>query len=237
MRTALEDQLTAALGLTRAPVAITFTDDPPAGVRRFMGQVPSSCSFWSLAAAAPRGASAFVTGAADHHGCPIGAYTHNVAGLDEKALGDMLSLMAGMGYVSMEEVPKIPRWASSPAAIVYARLGDAPLPPDVVLFALRPSAAMLLAEAASAAGAAGSLAPLTRPTCMALPAAAAHGGTTSLGCIGNRVYTRLDDDLLYLVVRGADVEQIAAKLGTILAANAELRKFHEGRVAEVSAGG
>jgi uncharacterized protein (DUF169 family) len=230
MQTELEDRLAAALGLTRAPVAVTFTDQPPAGVRRFMGQVPSSCSFWSLAAAAPRGSSAFVTGAGDHHGCPIGAYTHNVAGLDEKQLGDMLQLMAGLGYVSMSEVPGIPRWSSSPAAIVYARLGDAPVPPDVVVFALRPAAAMLLAEAAQAAGASGSLAPMTRPTCMALPAAAAAGGTLSLGCIGNRVYTRLDDDLLYLVVRGADVEKIAAALSTITGANRELRTFHEARL-------
>ena len=226
----LEDQLTAALALTRAPVAISFTGEPPRGVRRFMGQAPSSCSFWSLAATAPRGASAFATVPADHHGCPIGAYTHNVEGLDEKQLGDMLGLMASLGYVSMDEVPGIPRWASSPGAIVYARLGDAPVAPDLVLFAVKPAAAMLLGEATRAAGAASSLAPLTRPTCMALAAAAANGGTTSLGCIGNRVYTRLDDDLLYVVVRGADVEKIATSLATILRANHELRKFHESRL-------
>jgi uncharacterized protein (DUF169 family) len=198
-------------------------------VRKFMGQVPSSCTFWSLAASAPRGSSAFVTTPADHHGCPIGAYTHNVEGLDEKALGDMLALMNSLGYVSMEEVPGIPRWSSSPRAIVYARLGDAPVAPDVVVFALRPAAAMLLAEAAHSVGASGSLAPLNRPTCMALPAAASAGGTLSLGCVGNRVYTRLDDDHMYLVVRGADVEKIAAALPTITSANRELRAFHEAR--------
>jgi len=230
MMTDLEDRLGAALALTRAPVAITFTDEAPAGVRKFMGQAPSSCSFWSLAASAPRGSSAFVTSPADHHGCAIGAYTHNVEGLDEKALGDMLSFMASLGYVRMEEVPGIPRWSSSPRAIVYARLGDAPVPPDVVVFALRPAAAMLLAEAAHAAGASGGLAPLNRPTCMALPAAAAAGGTLSLGCIGNRVYTRLDDDHMYLVVRGADLEKILAALPAISHANHELRAFHEARV-------
>ena len=43
---------------------------------------------------------------------------------------------------------------------------------------------------------------LGRPTCMALPAAMAHGSVISSGCIGNRVYTGLGDDELYLMIPG-----------------------------------
>ena len=53
---------------------------------------------------------------------------------------------------------------------------------------------MLLEEAAIRAGVASKLPLLARPTCMAIPAAMAHGMVTSAGCIGNRVYTNIGDD-------------------------------------------
>jgi uncharacterized protein (DUF169 family) len=226
----LEQRLTRRLNLDQAPVAITFCESAPEGVRKFAGSVPSGCSFWRVAAMAPPGRGAFYTVAADHQNCPIGAHTHNIPHADGGAmLKEMLGMMAGLGYLRMEEVPQIPRWPRTPAAVVYARLGEAPLAPDVVVFACRPSAAMYLAEAARAVDAASSLPPLPRPTCMAIPAAAAHGATMSLGCIGNRVYTGIPDDHVYLMVRGADLERIAAALDTIANANAQLTTFHETR--------
>ena len=228
--TEIERTLTDRLKLDVAPVAITFCDAPPAGVRKFEGSAPSGCTFWKLAATAPVRQGAFYTVAADHQNCPIGAHTHNVPQADGgKMLNEMLGMMAGMGYVEMEEVPEIPRWPKSPAAVVYARLGEAPLMPDVVIFACRPSAAMFLGEAARAAGVASALPPLPRPTCMAIPAAAAHGATMSLGCIGNRIYTGLADDHVYMMVRGADIEKVAGALDRIVDANAQLTTFHQTR--------
>ena len=118
-------------------------------------------------------------------------------------LNEMLGMMAGLGYVKMAEVPQIPRWPRTRAAVVDARLGETPLAPDVVIVACRPSAAMYLGEAARSVGAASALPPLTRPTCMAIPAAAFQGATMSLGCIGNRVYTGIADDHIYRMVRRA----------------------------------
>jgi uncharacterized protein (DUF169 family) len=234
---ALEARLTELLSLDRAPVAVTFCDSPPVGVRRFEGSVPSGCSFWKVAATAPAGTAAFSTVAADHQNCPIGAHTHNIPQADGgKMLDEMLGMMAGIGYVRMEEVPQIPRWPRTPAAVVYARLGEAPLPPDVVVFACRPSAAMYLGEAARAAGAASALPPLPRPTCMALPAAAAQGATMSLGCIGNRVYTGVGDDHVYVVVRGTDLEAVVGALAGIIDANAQLTAFHQSRRAGLTTG-
>src|SRR5256886_7329891 len=117
----------------------------------------------------------------------------------------------------------------TPAAVVYARLGEAPLAPDVVIFACRASAAMYLGEAARSVGAASALPPLLRPTCMAIPAAAAHGATMSLGCIGNRVYTGIPDDHVYMMVRGADLGNVADALDGIMNANAQLTTFHQTR--------
>jgi len=227
---ALEGTLTTLLKLDRPPVAITFCDSAPAAIRKFQGTVPSGCSFWKIAAMAPAGQAAFYTVAADHQNCPIGAHTHNIPQADGgKMLDEMLGMMAGMGYVKMDEVPQIPRWPRTPAAVVYARLGETPLAPDAVIIACRASAAMYLGEAAHSAGVASALPPLPRPTCMAIPAAVVHGATMSLGCIGNRVYTGIPDDHVYLMVRGADLERVVDALHDIMAANAQLTAFHASR--------
>src|SRR5207253_1026268 len=87
-------------------------DEENEGVRKFMGQVPSSCSFWRVAQSAAPGKSAFFTVPSDHYNCPIGSYTHNVALPKDREheLTDVLGLMAQIGYVRMEEIPQIPRW-------------------------------------------------------------------------------------------------------------------------------
>ena len=228
---ATDTRLRALLPLERAPVAVSFCGEAPAGVPPFRGQTPSGCTFWRLAAERPAGRSAFTTAPPDHHGCPIGSYTHGLDLPPERAgeLTDMLGLMDRIGYVSPEEVPGIPRWPRASAAVVYAQLADAPVAPDAVIFALRPRAAMLLDEAARRAGVSAGLEPLPRPTCMAIPAAAQRGTTLSLGCIGNRVYTELDDGLLYMVVRGSDLDPLVTALETISAANRQLEEFHRTR--------
>lgn len=223
----LEGQLSSDLGLTRRPVAVMFRDAPPPGVAPFKGTAPSGCSFWRLAA---EGAT-FYTVPADHYNCPIGAYTHNIPLPADRAkeLQDTLGIMAGIGYVRMEEVPGIPVLPRSPGAIVYAPLGDTPLDPDVVLFSGAAARIMLLQEAAIRAGVASSLNTLGRPTCMALPAALAGGMVASTGCVGNRVYTAIAEGDLYAAVPGKDLETLAHTTATISSANATLMEYHQAR--------
>src|SRR6266849_1041096 len=76
----------------------------------------------------------------------------------------------------------------------------------------KPSAAMLLNEAANRAGIASGAPALGRPTCMALPASLQHGAILSLGCMGNRVYTGLSEDEMYFVLRGKDLVAVADSL-------------------------
>jgi uncharacterized protein (DUF169 family) len=92
---------------------------------------------------------------------------------------------------------------------------------------------MLLNEAASRAAASSALL-LGRTSFMALPAAMLHGTVTSLGCIGNRIYTGLGDDELYVVVPGAKLESVSQALGVIATANATLEEFARGRQASLS---
>ena len=224
---ALEQSLTSALSLGRRPVAVAFRDAAPAGVVRFTGTEPSGCSFWRLAAAG----QAFYTVPADHYNCPIGCHTHSIKLPAPRAaeLEQTLTFMGGIGYVRMEEVPGIPTLPKPPGAVVYAPLGDTPLDPDVVLIAGRPGRLMLLLEAAGRAGVATQPGLLGRPTCMALPAALIGGTIASTACIGNRVYTDLGDDEMYLTVPGRDLPRIAAELTTIVTANDTLADYHRSR--------
>jgi uncharacterized protein (DUF169 family) len=137
--------------------------------------------------------------------------------------------MTGTGYVRMEEIPGIPRLPQTPGVMIYAPLRDTPVDPDVVLFAGRPGQVMLLLESAIRAGVAAQVPFLGRPTCMALPAALAHGVVASTGCIGNRVYTDLGEDELYVAVPGKDLARVAEEAQIIVAANAKLTEYHRGR--------
>lgn len=228
----LEKRFTERLRLGRRPVAVTFLDAEPTGIAKFAGTEPAGCSFWRLAAEG----RTFYTVPADHFNCAVGAYTHNVHLPPDRVqeTETMLGMMFNLGYVKPEEVPGIPRLAKEPAAITFAPLADAPLPPSVVIFALRSSTSMLLNEAAVRAGAASSLPILGRPSCMAVPAALAQGTVTSLGCIGNRVYTGLGTDDMYVVVPGAKLEVVSDALGVIATANTTLEEFARGRQTSLS---
>ena len=223
----LEQKISEAVKIRKRPVAVAFLDATPAGVQRFEGTEPSGCSFWRLAAEG----RVFYTVPENHFNCAVGAYTHNISLSPEreKETDQTLKMMFELGYVKPEEVPQIPRLSKAPAAIVYAPLGDAPVAPDVVLFACKPSSAMLLNEAANRAGVASGAPALGRPTCMALPALLQQGAILSLGCMGNRVYTGLGEDEMYIVLRGRDLPAVADALGVITNANAALNDYATGR--------
>lgn len=242
----LETQLGIDLDLGGRPVAVAFRPAPPPGVEKYEGVQPSGCSYWRLAS----DGRTFYTVADQHYNCPIGSYTHNIALPPARApeLEETLGFMTDIGYLRMAEVPAIPRLAEPPGVVVYAPLGATPVDPDVVLFWGPPGRIMLLQEAALRAGVAAALAPgapaapllrggvemLARPTCMVLPAALQFGTVASTGCIGNRVYTGLDDSELYVAVPGRDLHAVARETSVIRAANATLLEYHRGRKRELA---
>ena len=227
----IERRLTDILHLSRRPVAIAFRDTPPDGVLQLSGSQPSGCSFWRLAA----GGQAFYTVPSDHYNCPIGSYTHNIPLPPEREaeLTGTLGLMVDIGYIKMEEVPGVPRLPKTPPVTVYAPLSQTPVAPDAILFAGTPAKLMLLHEAATRA--AKQVLPLLgRPTCMAIPAALTGGVASSLGCIGNRIYTGIADDQMYTVVAGSDLDAIVREIDTIASANTHLALYHQGRRATLA---
>lgn len=222
-------RLTSLLGLASRPVAIAFPDSPPAGIPRVDAAAPAGCGYWPKAAES----EAFFTEAADHMSCPIGAHTHAVDLPPDTAreLEGLVGTMVGLQYIRMEEVPRIPRRRTPLRYAVYAPLESSPVPPAVVMVRGSARQVMLLTEAAMLAGVGPDGALMGRPTCAAIPAAEGSGrAAVSLGCIGNRVYTKLADGELYATLPGAVLGAVVEKLEVILNANAALESFHRGRL-------
>jgi uncharacterized protein (DUF169 family) len=229
--TAQQTSALANLGLANAPVAIAFTNTAPEGVSRVDGALAASCSYWREASN-----RSFYTTVDDHSGCPVGAFTHGVSLSPQQAteLQSLVGLMVELKYIKQEEIPLIPHRTAPMRFAVYAPLAAAAFSPDVVIFRGNARQIMVLSEAARAAGIAEAAAVMGRPACAMIPqSVAAQTGVTSMGCIGNRVYTGLRDDELYITVPGPAVANFLDQLATVLEANIALERFHRNRAMQM----
>jgi uncharacterized protein (DUF169 family) len=225
--------LTELLHLASDPVAVSFVDTAPPGVPHVSAVEPAGCGYWRRAAAG----EVFYTDADDHKRCPVGAHTHNVplSSAEQQELMSLMQTMVGLSYLKMDEVAQIPTRTTPLRVAVYAPLSAAPVPPDVVLVRGRAQQLMLLAEAAQAAGVAGTGAAMGRPTCAVLPEAINSARTVaSFGCIGNRVYTGAGDADAYFAIPGPQLAAVEEQLAVIVRANQALEKFHRERAATLT---
>jgi uncharacterized protein (DUF169 family) len=119
-------------------------------------------------------------------------------------------------YLRMEEVPDIPTLEKAPASFRH----------DLVLIAAQPSAAMLIYETALRAGAGAALAnTLGRPAQIGL-------ASLSLGCMGNRTFTGLPAEELYVCIPGSHWTGVVTKLTEIGKANSEMQQFSSNHKAQ-----
>jgi uncharacterized protein (DUF169 family) len=223
-------QSLAKLALARSPVAIAFLANPPDGMSRIDRPAPAGCGYWKLASEG----QAFYTTSDDHQNCPVGAFTHGVTLTPSKAeeLQALVGTMIQLHYLREEEVPTIPHRTEPMQVAAYAPLDRATFEPDVVIFRGNVRQIMLLSEAARAAGVFEGGTAMGRPACAMLPHALATAtSVASVGCIGNRVYTELADDELYLAMPAKALGAMLEQLDTIVTANEELEKFHQERKA------
>jgi len=219
------------LGLEHPPVAIGLFDTPPRGLTRWQdGPVPAGCAFWREA----QEGRAFYTIPADHYNCAIGAYTHAIPlpMAREQELMDTVGFMVEANYISMDEVPAIPKLSDTPAYIAYAPVALGAFEPSVVVVSAKPAVAMLLYEAAIAAGASnGMMTVLGRPGCAVVPLTmGATGVSVSLGCRGNRTFTGLADDRMYVCVAGAKWNAVVDKLAEVAAANNTMADHYAAKI-------
>ena len=227
------DRIQEVLNLSAPPIAIGFSAEPPAGLERWPGgAVPAGCVFWREAMKG----RAFYTVPADHYNCAVGAYTHAIplpAGRGAQ-LEDTLQFMVLKEYLRMEEVPGIPTLEKTPAYISYAPVETAPFRHDLILIAAKPAAAMLIYETALRSGAGAALAnTLGRPACAVLPLASRTGvASLSLGCMGNRTFTGLPDEELYVCIPGARWDSLVSKLTEIGRANSAMQQHYRNHKAQ-----
>jgi uncharacterized protein (DUF169 family) len=217
------------IGLSRPPIAVGFLSEPPTGLPRIDRAAGAGCAYWKHASEG----HAFYTLPEDHHNCPVGAFTHGVVLPPAKAqeLESLVGTMIQLQYLQSEEIPQIPHRTQPLQVVAYAPLERAAFPADVVIFCGTARQIMLLSEAARVAGVFEAGAAMGRPACAMVPHAIDAGvGVASLGCIGNRVYTGLPDDELYLALPVQALDGVMERLAATIHANDELEHFHRDRL-------
>ena len=186
----------------------------------------AGCMFWEKAMSG----QTFYTVPSDHYNCAVGSYTHRIGLPAERAheLNDTIVFMAENNYVASADVPGIPTLARSPGAVAYGPMDGAGFKADIVLIAAKPAQAMLIYEAAIKAGAGSALTnALGRPACAVLPLTTTSSQTSiSLGCKGNRTFTGLPDEEMYVAIPGDKWERVIEKLAEVHEAHAAMERYY-----------
>lgn len=215
---AIAVQLTRQLDLERPPVQVTYLEEPPGGVPKHPGGVPSVCTFFAFGAERP-----FYAALPQHEDCEVGAFVLGVPATGEAGgrLMSTIGRMQSVGYLNPGEEAHVPHNATPPKYVAYGPLGSLPMPPTGVLIFATPRSAMLAVEAAGSGVDAQPVSVNARPMCAIMPIL--NQGTRvgiSLGCTGSRIYTDLGIDQMVVGVRGDHLARFAEKLDQIVEANA-----------------
>jgi len=217
-----------SLNLQWKPVAIGFMPAPPALLPRVDHSLPAGCAYWKYASEG----RAFYTTPEDHFNCPIGAFTHGVTlpATQKTELEGLIGTMIKLEYLQGDEVASIPHRTEPLKIVAYAPLDHATFAPEVVIVRGNVRQMMLISEAARSAGVFNGADILGRPACAMIAHAADTGNAVaSFACIGNRVYTNLADDELYVTIPGGALAKVLERLEVILSANAQLETYHKQR--------
>jgi uncharacterized protein (DUF169 family) len=211
---AQSDALTDALHLTTAPIAITFSAEPPDGVDAFddpmapptpdgrTGRVPAGCVFWIKSAD-----RTFSTVAADHANCSVGTMTHGFATLDEVAGRSDVAALLESGWVTMEMVPGIPVVSEKPGAVTYGPLAGSPVDPDVVLIRVNGKQLMVLSDAMPGLRVEG------KPQCHIVAVAKEQGEVAaSVGCMLSRTRTGMPSEEMTCAIPAAKLSDVIDRI-------------------------
>jgi uncharacterized protein (DUF169 family) len=208
------DELGSLLKLQSPPLAITFSNEAPAGVKPFdspmaepmadgrTGRVPAGCVFWIEAAG-----RTFTTEPEDHGNCSVGSLTHGLKTLSEVAGNSDVAALLESGWVTMDIVPRIPVVKERPAFITYGPLADSPVEPDVVFLRLNPKQAMLLSDAVP------DLCFEGKPQCHIIPLAKDENKIAiSMGCMLSRVRTGMSNNELTCAIPAKRLLEVIERL-------------------------
>jgi len=223
--TDLTQRFTEYLQLQHVPIGLAFVEEVPESVQHTATRVPSACTFWRLAEQ-----GVFYANASDHQECPIGMMTmgFTMPEAAQQRAQELVQTMASVQYFSPAEVSALPVIDQPHQSIIYGRLDQMPVEPDVVLCILDTQQAMLVAEALGQVNwLQGGQSAFGRPTCGVIPRSLKTGETSmSFGCVGARTYVGLTPGEVVLTIPGQKFAELVDRLQTITAANAALAPFH-----------
>jgi uncharacterized protein (DUF169 family) len=224
------------LGLRRVPIKVGFLEAPPSSLARWSGgPVAAGCVFWDRAMEG----KSFYTLAADHWNCAVGSHTHKIALPADRAgeLPATIGFMVETRYLDAAEVATIPTLERAPGAVAYAPATNDAFKADVVLLAVNAAQATLVYEAALKAGIArGSVEATSRPSCAILPASAQREVVTiSFGCRGNRTFTTIGDDEMYVAIPGPRWDDFVDRLIQVQRSNLTMGNYYQAQAAKFSA--
>ncbi|HXZ82891.1 MAG TPA: DUF169 domain-containing protein [Acidimicrobiales bacterium] len=226
---ALAERLTSALHLAVAPVAISFSDEPPPRVAPFddpmseptadgrTGRVPAGCVFWIRGAT-----STFTTVPADHGNCSVGRVTHGLATLGEVAGNADVATLLESGWVTAAEAAGLPVVSGHPGAITYGPLAATPpgVRPDVVLLRVNGRQLMVLSDAIPGLVIGG------KPQCHIVAIAKEQRLTAaSVGCALSRVRTGLAPEEMTCALPAADLDELVGAVERAAATDAGVARY------------
>ena len=210
----LSERLVKVLGLSTAPVSISFADSPPSGVDRFdapmpsatedgrQGRVPAGCVFWMHGAE-----RAFATVPEDHGNCSVGSVTHGLLAPSEVIDHSDVAELVGAGWVGPDVLEQLPQVTGQPGSVVYAPLQDTPVDPDVVLLRINARQLMVLSDALPGLSIGG------KPQCHIVALAKEHGvAAASVGCALSRQRTGMSPEEMTCALPATQLDSIVAAL-------------------------
>lgn len=223
----LANELTRALGLQHAPIAITFTNEAPTAAPRFegempepsgdgrTGQVPAGCVFWIKAAE-----KTFTTVPSDHYNCSVGSVTHGLKKLDEVMANEDVQGILEAEWVTPEEAMQLPVVQDKHDYVVYGPLADTPVDPDVVLLRVNAFQGMVMLDAFSGMDVVG------KPQCHIIPLAKEQNKIAmSTGCMLSRIRTGLSPNEMTCTIPATRLAEVVDKLETRRKANAAVGAY------------
>jgi uncharacterized protein (DUF169 family) len=219
--------LAATLGTDVPPIAITFSDAPPAGVPTFddpmppatpdgrTGRVAAGCVFWMKSTT-----RTFSTVPADHGNCSVGSVTHGMKTLGEVAGNADVAALLECGWVTMDVVPLIPVITQKPGAVTYGPLAETTLDPDVVMLRLTGRQLMVLSDALPGLRVEG------KPQCHIVAVAKEQGEiAASVGCQLSRVRTGMSNSEMTVAIPASKVASTIEALRKTAAADDAVARY------------
>ena len=223
----LANRFKQALGLSHAPIGITFSQEALAGVPFYEGEVPepsadgrtgkvtAGCVFWIKSQDCT-----FTTQADDHFNCSVGSVTHGLKTLDEVMSNEDVASLLESAWVTPEEAMQLPVVHTRYNFITYGPVSQSPIDPDVILLRLSAYQGMVLHDAF------GDMPIVGKPQCHIVPLAKEHKQIAmSTGCTLSRIRTGMSPDEMTCTIPASRFAEVVEKLETRQQANARVASY------------